>query len=512
VGAVSADRRPRRRVAVRVARCVLAAGLIAVAGCGDSALWARYRAEKSYWHARRLAERLQLNPALATDADYERAMAAFREITRAFPPGVWAGTGEGPMALEVGEVSGRAAIACARIEEMRGHEKLALAGYARAISDYRTLGSVGVEAAAARAELLSELGRGPDALAAWSVVAADYPPVDPARHVASQAVLDAPLRIAALLDAAGRDAARDSVLRAADRRLLDGLAGARGTRAAPDLWLALAATRTARGDGDGALAALRGVLGEPADRANASRRVMTLARTALESGRPDTARVYAAWAAIGAAPADRADAMLILARAWEASHRPDSALAAFGRLLEACPEAQDPAAEARFRRGAILEAAGSWEAARSEYRALAAARPTHPLAFESVLRIVRYHLHRGEIEIARVEARRALENMDYLIATQRDDEVQQLARRTRADLLVALGDSTGACDALADLWRRYAGTTAGAEAGMRAAGIAESTLVDRGRARGLYRDIAERATDPGSRQRARAAAARLGQD
>lgn len=509
---MSAKRRWPRRVAALVARCAVAAGFVAVTGCGDPALWARYRAEQSYWRARRLAERLQLNPALATNADYERAIAAFRGITRAFPPAEWARGGEGPMALEVGAVSGRAAIAGARLEEMRGRHEVALAAYARAISDYRTLGPVGVEAAAARAELLSGLGRDPDALAAWAVVAGDYPPVDPARQVASQAVLEAPLRIAVLLDAAGRDAARDSVLGAAERRLVLVLASARGTPAAPDLWLALAATRRARGDGDGALAALRGVLGEPADRVNASRRVMALARTALESGRPDTARVYAAWAQIGAGPEDRADAMLIVARAWEVSRRPDSALAAYGRLLEACPEAQDPAAEARFRRGAILEAGGSWEAARSEYRALAAARPTHALAFESVLRIVRYHLHLGEIEIASLEAKRAVENMDYLIATQRDDRVQPLARRTRADLLVALGDSRAACDALADLWRRYAATTAGAEAGLRAAGMAESTLVDRGRARGLYRDIAGRATDPGCRKRAQVAAARLGRD
>jgi tetratricopeptide (TPR) repeat protein len=485
------------------------AAAAALGGCGDPDLWERYRAEQAFWRARRLAEGVQLNPQVATNASYDRAIAAFRDIANRYPAARWAGVGRSSISREVAAVAGRAEIACARLEEMRGRDAVALEGYARARRDCSPLVAVALEAALARAGLLARASRDSEALGAWVDISREFPLVDPERPAALQPVLDAPLHVAAALALAGRTAARDSVLDAAERRLRDALERASGGASAPELWLSLAAVREARGNLDGALEALRRTLAEPADREHVPQRVLALARVSLEGGRPDSARSYAAWAERGFGGQVRAEGMRLVARAWEAARAPDSALAAYARLLEAYPKEQDSVADARFRRGVILEAEGVWELARSEYSALIAALPTHPQAFEAALRVVRHHARRGEAELARTEARHALDRMNDLIATQHDDTVQQWARRTRAELLIATGNAAGACDALAELWRRYPGTPLGTDAGLKAAGIAEAELGNRERAAELYRELSVGARDPESRKRAQAALERL---
>ena len=56
-------------------------------------------------------------------------------------------------------------------------------------------------------------------------------------------------------------------------------------------------------------------------------------------------------------------------------------------------------ARARYERARLLEDLGRWDQARGEYHALAGAAPAHPLALESLLRVVRHYLARGEREL-----------------------------------------------------------------------------------------------------------------
>jgi len=93
--------------------------------------------------------------------------------------------------------------------------------------------------------------------------------------------------------------------------------------------------------------------------------------------------------------------------------------------------------------------------------------------------------------------------------SQRDPTIQFRARNARAELLLALGRSRVACDVLADLWKHDADTELGAEAGLRAADIAEQNLKDRERALALYRDVMARAVAPAAQVRGRAAIERL---
>ena len=244
--------------------------------------------------------------------------------------------------------------------------------------------------------------------------------------------------------------------------------------------------------------------------AAASRRaeiVLQLGECALEAGRPDSARAYAFWVERGFTDG-RGEGILLEARAWELRGPPDSALDAYERFLDAYGDSPSQAA-VRFRRGMILERIDRWEQARSEFRALAAEQPSHPLAFAALLRIVNHHAVRGERDLARFEGRHGIETLERLIATHGDPGVVFAARRTRAEVLLLIEDYAAASQAFAELWSRYPETPAGMAAGVRAAQVAEQRLGDRRRALDLYRDLATHATDLAVQREARAAAARL---
>lgn len=301
--------------------------------------------------------------------------------------------------------------------------------------------------------------------------------------------------------------AADSVLRVAAARYVAELDRQHGRPPAPDLWLHLAQARAAGGAVDAAMAALRCALLEPAAASRRAEIVLQLGECALEAGRPDSARAYAFWVERGFTDG-RGEGILLEARAWELRGPPDSALDAYERFLDAYGDSPSQAA-VRFRRGMILERIDRWEQARSEFRALAAEQPSHPLAFAALLRIVNHHAVRGERDLARFEGRHGIETLERLIATHGDPGVVFAARRTRAEVLLLIEDYAAASQAFAELWSRYPETPAGMAAGVRAAQVAEQRLGDRRRALDLYRDLATHATDLAVQREARAAAARL---
>lgn len=482
-----------------------------VAGCGDGRLWARWRAERGAWRALRAVERIEINSRLAGAADWERADAACRSVTTSFPAEAWsvrARAGDS-MAYGVLEASGRAALLQGRLEDLRERLDVALAAYDRARSDYAAVPAISLGAAVARAGLLAEAGRAAEAEAAWSVIARDYPAADPRTGMVFDAVLDAPLLVARDRRARGDVTGADSVLRSAEAACLRLLPARRGLPAAPALWGRVSEARSARGDAAGARVALRQALADPAAAPMAPWLVLTLARQALESGLPDTALAYAAWAARDFGGAARPAALLDAARAWRARGVPDSALQTYEWLLQEESDDLDRMAEARFERARLLEDLGRWDQARGEYHALVSAMPTHALAFESMMRVVRHHLGRGERGLGLTEARHALAALDALIASQQDDDVQVRAGEARARLLFETDDIRGGCGALAAVLRRYPEAPLDAALLMRAGEETETRLNAPDLAIELYQAAAARAVAPELRRRARTAVDRL---
>ena len=492
---------------------ITAAAALVAAGCGDGALWARYRAERDFWKACKEVDRIQLNPRLAPDAEYDRALAAFRGLAEEFPPERWAAQPRtAAYAADVAEVSGMAALALGQVEEMRGRIDRAERCYASAFERYRAVTTVSAEAAAGQARALARLGREDEAAAVWMEMSRVFPLVDEKRGLALEPALEAPLEAARALSGRAQAAAADSVLGAAVERYRREFASRSGTEAAPAIGMKLAEALERRREFDRSLDAWRRVLREPALGADRPQVVLALAKGALEAGRPDTALVYTAWAGREFTGPAGAEARLMRARAWETLSMADSALVVYEGLVDSEPPGSEAQAQARFRRGELLEKVGRWEEARAEYRTLAALQPAHELALAALVRIVRHYAEQKEGELARIEGRRALELVDQLIATQRDDGVQMRGRRARADLWLAMGEAGRACDALADLWQRYPAAPAGVEAGLEAAQVAESGLRDRKRAMELYRGLLAGSAEPATQRQAQAALERLGRE
>jgi tetratricopeptide (TPR) repeat protein len=483
-----------------------AAIAITLAGCGDPALWARWRAERGMWIANRRVERIDLRPSLATDGDWNRAAAAFDAVARAFPVERWSvpgAPGRPAIAREVAVISGRARLGRATLDFRRGRSGEAAAAYADIFARCGALPEIAREAAAGYARALARDGRESEALGWWDRLSRDFDLLDPASGEPVRAVLDGVARAAETRARDGDAATADSVRSAAVRRLEAAIAARGADRAGEAAYRALAGLRLDRGDAPGYRAAMRSALTRAGSNERAALVAREIAQVSLARGDADTAIVYAGWTARGFGGAARLEGMRLEAHAWEAAGSPDSALAAWTRLLEAYPKAQDAVAESRFHRGALFESLGRWEQARSELRALVASQPSHPLALAALERIVDHHVRAGELELAKLEGRRAVEVLDYLISTQHDPDVQRAARRTRARILVEVEDWTRACDALADVWLRWPGTPAGDSSAWEAAGIAAGRLHDRRRADSLLTALAAGGSDSTLRAAAR---------
>jgi tetratricopeptide (TPR) repeat protein len=497
-----------RAAAPLVARAVAALALLGGWGCGDPGLWERWQAERALWRAQRLADRISIRPSNASAQDWTRAAEAFHAVASRWPAERWLAPGTGARGREIAALSLHARISAGHVEFASGRPEPAFAAWAEVERAAAAMPALAVEAATARAEAFAELGRAAEAAEAWEDIVSTYPALDPESGSALPGVLRAALEAGRAWAAAGRPAGADSAL-AIGMHALDGTLASAAGRARADIAQALAAVRDAAGDPRGAVEARRVALEASRDPVRRAGLLLGGAESWLAAGEADSARAWAARAPDEDSHAGPV-AMRLEAIAWEASGPPREALEAWSRLLRAHPKAQDAAAEARYRRGLLLEASGPWALARSEFGVLTATFPTHPLAMEAHLRIAGHLARQGEDGLARLEARRAIETMDFLIATQHDDEVQRRTRRTRAELLVVAEGPRPGAEALVEVWTRWPGTAEGDAAGLRAAELYAGPLRDPGRARELWSALAEGAAAAADRARASAARARRG--
>ena len=505
--------RPRAHPAPPQALALALAGLaLLVSGCGDPVLWARWRAERAFWHAQRDVERVLVKPRVASPKDYARAEAAFRAIVTEFPAARWARAGAVGMEHDVAEVSGRSALALARLAELQSRGEEAVAGFARAESDWKALGDLALEAAVLRASALENMGRADEALHAWQHVAREYEALDPATGAPRRAHLEALRRLAQAFAAAGRAAARDSMLRSNEAGYSAALAVRRGGGVAAELADALAECRELRGDLGGALDARRRVLNAapPVGEAERARRVLAIGERLLDAGQPDSALAYSRWVARDYFGLLRLSALELAARAHRAAGRPDSALGTWSRIVSEYPRQEDAAADARFQRGVLLQSLGRWTLARTEFSALCATFPAHPRSLEAWERVVRHLRETGEKEMARIETGHALGAIDQLISMQHDAGERARAIEARAAVLLAAGRAEEGIRELQGVWSAVGMSPNGARLGAVAATAAERELGDRALARRLWQILVRSAPDPELRRRGSEALERLG--
>lgn len=478
---------------------VLCAALLS--GCGDRVLWSRWQAERETFHAIRVANRVEGKGRSATADERGLVEERLKAIEAKFPASRWGAPPAAGPARDVALASGRAAMAYARLASAAGDDAAALERWRQALTGWGALPRVTIAARAGAARALERLGRFNEALEQRRELALMDPLGDPDRAGPSPQVLDAPPVVARELRVNGRESEAESVLATADSNFARALGR---SRPVDELAIAeaLAEIRVLRGDAAGALEALRSTL-DGLRAWELPSRAVVLAECAFTAGEHDSAIAYARWAASASNSRTVAGPALVLAaRAWEEKGEVDSAFAAYHAVFERWPDPGMIAPEAHYRRACLQEKYGPWESAKSEFAALAAAAPTHPFAFQAILRVVRHHLGAGDIALARIEGGNAIERLEYLLATNRDPRLQRQAGITRADLLLDLGYSAPAESALVDLWRRFPEDSAAESAALRGAALAERRPGGRAEAAAIYDELARHAESPPVRRKA----------
>jgi tetratricopeptide (TPR) repeat protein len=489
----------------------VALGVVAVlaTGCGSGGLWARWRAERDLWRAVHATSGI-VGDSHASPAELAHAAGLFQRVVERWPAEVWVPrAGADSLAADVARVSGRAAIRSADLSWRTGDHARAGAAFDLVERTWAPVWPVPLEAGLAHA---AAAARGGDSAAACDLrarVAAHYPSIGPDGRLAP-GVLDAARGVAEEFRRAGQDARADSASRAFARTLEAALADGPAREAAPQLWLALAQTREASGPAGraGARVALAHVLRDPlaADLAGDAR--LALARLALADGD----RVHAvalARQAREALPWDRGlDAVAVEASAWEQAGERDSALLAYGRSIDEHWAPDRELTRARAERARLFEDAGRWEEARGELHALIAGDPLSAWAFQSMRQLVSHPLQRNELELAQLEVAWCVDRLNRTLATVLDPGVLLAARRTKADVLLAVGADQRAVAALEDLWRQHPGTPDGVWAAFKAAELAERQD-DRATAERMYREVAAGATAGADRREAETRLRRL---
>lgn len=489
------------RRAVLVALTLFAAALLS--GCGDEALWARWQAERGLFHARAAAARLPSHA--VDDAALRAAEARALRVMEQFPPSRWAADPAARgAARQVGVASGRAALLLAELADRRDADSLAVERLRAVLGDYAALPAITIPARLSLAHALQRLGRFDEALAVRQEVVALDPMVDPDRRGPSPEVVETALLVAHELRRRDLPEQAEQELSGVAARYSQALARARG-RDSLVLSDALALLHVTRGDAPSALAVGRAALAA-APAWERSGRLLVMAQGALDAGAPDSAVVYARWAATaGGSRRVTGLALMAAAQAWEALGEGDSAITAYDAVLRRWADPGVLGAPAHFQRARLLERRGDWLNANAEYNALVASQPSHPLSFLAAQRIVRHHLNAGETELARVQGEQVIDNLTHLLASYRDDGVQRQASLVRADLLLELGRIADAESSLVALWRRFPGDSATEDGALRAARLGAHLPGGRERSTRVLVELSRLAADPVVRRSAAAA-------
>ncbi len=495
----------RRCWTAHVLACLVC--LSALTSCGDRVLWERWCAERDGFQAQRLAERVMAHGTAASPEQWDRAAHALEQVARAHPVHEWIAQGAPSGAARQVALAGQHAwLQWGRLEVARGRDSMAVLALTQVTAAAASMPGLAAQAYPLIVAAEDRQGHFDASLRALSAFAELDPVADPEHSVPPSALFEAPLALARELRERGQAAEADATLARADTRFAAAFTNAHGAAVTP-VAQALSRIRVARGDGPGALAALRQAY-ERAPSGDQPSRLLEMAQAALAARLPDSAMVFARAAGqLDASKRISGRAMLIVAQAWSQIGVLDSALAAYQALLVRWPDLGALGAPARYEHAILLDQAGRWEAARAELRSVAARYPGHPLAFESIRQVVQHDLQHGKVELAQVIGGTELEKLARQIETDHDPEVQRQARALQGDLQLALGRNGAAESTYVDLWRMFPADSLAEASALQAAGLAAHRPGGAERSLRLYRQLSVNARSAAVREAAARAAA-----
>ena len=392
------------------ATAILALGL---AGCASDT-WNRYRAERMVWKANMAVRRLQVNPVIASNEDYEQATSAFEAVAARFPAPAVRDTSEirSEDRLLLARISGRALLQAARLRSERRQPDQALALCDRVLGEYRFDQPLCLEAQYLKGHVLegtNQIGR---AIEEYETLVATYPPTVRGGDVPIQQMLDLPLRIAGYYQSLG-DSAR-ALERYADAReyYRKVIAEYPGTSTSAVARLKLGSAFASERRHADAIATLEEMSSEPSVTPDQAAEIVFTIGTMYEDGLGDHVRGLRAFERVlaehGRSPmAGRAQ--LMIGTVYREMKDNAKAIDAFKRTLAEHPADFESASAAQFQLAQIYEEQNQWAQALQEFNATTANFPRTRYGLLAPLAVAQHYRASGDNEAASLALGRAVD-------------------------------------------------------------------------------------------------------
>jgi tetratricopeptide (TPR) repeat protein len=405
----------RRRLKPVLARAVPAVlAVLALAGCRAQETWDRFRAERMFWKANMEMRRLQVNPVIARDEDYEKALGAFEAIAGKFPPPAVRDTLEihGQDARILARISGRALLQSARFRSQLGQTDRAAALCGRVLDEYAFDAALGIEARYLKGVVYERANDAVRAIAEYERLLSEQAPALRAGDVPLQEVLELPLRIVAYYEGVGDTAtARGRTAGARDyyRRIIREF---EGTSTAAAARMKLSAAFAGERRHAEAIGVLEELVGNPLLSAVEASEVDFAIGTLYEDGLRDHAKALEVFGRIldggGQGPIAARTQLMIAAIYRETGDLP-RAIEEFRKVPARFPADLESGAAAQFQIAQILESQEQWEEALNEYTATGVSFPRTRYGLMAPFAVAQHYRKTGDMEAASLAFERAVE-------------------------------------------------------------------------------------------------------
>ncbi len=384
-----------------------------IAGCGQTPLSLRYRAEQALWRARRIERRATLGATVDATA-LRSAIADYRELLQRYP--VQAAGADLAEAGNVAGVRAAAALSLSALLLKQGDVPGAIQALASERGDQRADLDSRLRICSGLIQLLSQ-SAGTDSLAqVYRDMETGLPPVD-ATGQPIPLVLDAPNKLAEVLQQAGKNAEAVTALADASDYYSNLSRDHAGTALAVAAQMQLAQVRIRQGRGEDAVAILRQARSLPGEGPFDGSILYSVGMIREERLRDPAGATDDYRDLVRSHPSDALarQAQLRIGIAYSEAGRSDSALAVFTRTEQDFSHDAPMASQARYLGASVLMAQGKGAAAVQQLKSVTTDYPRTEAGLLAPLEVASWYEKNGDSTAESATLRDAATEYERLI-------------------------------------------------------------------------------------------------
>jgi tetratricopeptide (TPR) repeat protein len=364
------------------------------------------------WKANMALRQLKVNPVIAREEDYEKAIGSFEAVTARFPAPAVRDTSElgDEDSKLLARISGRALLQAARLRGERSQHDKALALCDRVLHEYPFDIAMCLEAQYLKGTIMESAHRVGDAIAEYEKVVENFPPTVRGGGFPIQQVLDLPLRIGTYYQSLG-DSVRARQRFETARRYYEGVIReypASTTSAMARL--KLSTTYSSQRRYADAIRCLEEMSREPSLVDDQKAEVLFTIGSLHEDGLRDHASSLATFEKLlreyGQSPiAPRAQ--LMIGTVHREVGRIEQAVAELRKVREQYPSDVENGSAAAFQLAQIYEGRDDWEEALQQYNETTASYPRTRYGLLAPLAVAQHYRRMKDVEAADLALERA---------------------------------------------------------------------------------------------------------